>query len=183
VTTRYAAFLRAINVRGHAIIRMTDLCAAFDAAGCRNVRSFIQSGNIVFEAAASDHEALFKRVRRTVRDLTGGEPGIVYRRISALEALARTKPFDGLEGDRSLKLYAVFLAAKPRVTPAFPVIDSKERLEAIGMNGLDVLLVSRRKPSGMYGFPNNFIEKVLGVAATSRNWSTVTKLLERVHRP
>jgi uncharacterized protein (DUF1697 family) len=177
------AFLRAINVRGHAIITMTDLCTAFDAAGCRNVSSFIQSGNIIFETAASDPAALFNRVRRQVRDLAGGETGIVFRRISALEALARAKPFEGLEGDRALKLYAVFLSDQPRVKPTLPLVEPKERLEAIGMKGLDVLLVSRRKPSGMYGFPNNFIEKVLGVPATSRNWNTVTKILQRVRQP
>ena len=40
-------------------------------------------------------------------------------------------------------------------------------------------LVSRRKPNGMYGFPNNWIEKELGITSTARNWSTVTKIVER----
>jgi len=46
----------------------------------------------------------------------------------------------------------------------------------------DVLIVSRRKPNGMYGFPNNWIERELGVVATARNWSTVTKLAELTRR-
>jgi len=68
--------------------------------------------------------------------------------------------------------------------PAFPMREPKEALEAIGMKGLDVQLVSRPKPSGFYGFPNNFIEKALGVSGTSRNWNTVTTIVQRAgHGP
>lgn len=45
------------------------------------------------------------------------------------------------------------------------------------MKHLEVFIVSRRKKSGFYGFPNNFIEQELGVTATSRNWSTITKIV------
>jgi len=46
------------------------------------------------------------------------------------------------------------------------------------MQRSDLLIVSRRKPNGMYGFPNSWVEKELGVVATARNWSTVAKLAE-----
>ena len=177
--TRYVAFLRAINVRGHALVKMTDLCAAFQSAGCKHATSFIQSGNVIFDSAATDTAPLFRKILGTVRALAGGDPQIVYRSVDDLEALVRTKPFDGLEDDRLLKLYVVFLAAKPSKRPRLPIEDAKERLEAIARTGLDVLLVSRRKPSGMYGFPNAFVEQAFGVPATSRNWNTVRKILER----
>ncbi len=71
------------------------------------------------------------------------------------------------------------LAQKPRSVPPFPWEDPKERLEAIGIKGLDVLVVSRRKePRLFYGFPNSFVEKMLDVPATSRNWSTIRKIGE-----
>jgi hypothetical protein len=54
----------------------------------------------------------------------------------------------------------------------------KEALEAIGMKKADVLIVSRRKPSGMYGFPANWIEQALGVTASARNWSTIRKIVD-----
>jgi hypothetical protein len=50
------------------------------------------------------------------------------------------------------------------------------------MRNRDVFIVSRRKKNGFYGFPNNFIEKELGVSATSRNWTTVTKIVEFARR-
>jgi uncharacterized protein (DUF1697 family) len=177
--TRYVAFLRAINVRGHALVKMTDLCAAFQSAGCRNATSFIQSGNVIFDSTTTDTALLFRKIHGKVRALAGGDPQIVYRTVDALEALARTNPFDGLEDDRLLKLYVVFLAANPSKRPRLPIEDTKERLEAIGRKRLDVLVVSRRKPNGMYGFPNAFVEQAYGATATSRNWNTVKKLIHR----
>jgi uncharacterized protein (DUF1697 family) len=176
-STRHIAFLRAVNVRGHAIIKMTDLRDAFLAAGCGNVTTFIQSGNVIFDTPAENPSALFRRINVKVRELAGGEPAIVYRTARELEALARSAPFKGLENERRLKLYVTFLDRPPLSRPSFPLLLPKDALEAIGMKGLDVLLVSRPKPNGFYGFPNNFIEKVFGVSGTSRNWTTVTKIL------
>jgi uncharacterized protein (DUF1697 family) len=53
-----------------------------------------------------------------------------------------------------------------------------QTLEAIAMKNMDVVIVSARKKNGFYGFPNNFIEKELGVSGTTRNWSTVMKIVE-----
>jgi uncharacterized protein (DUF1697 family) len=180
--TRYVAFLRAINVRGHPRITMSDLCAAFQSAGCRNTSTFIQSGNVIFDTPTTDPASLFRKIHKSVRGLSAAEAEIVYRSVGDLERLARMGPFKGLEEDRSLKLYVVFLAAKPSKRPRLPLDGAKERLAVIGRTGLDVLLVSRRKPSGMYGFPNAFVEQAFGVRATSRNWNTVKKLLDRATR-
>ena len=179
-STRYCAFLRAINVGGHAIVKMTDLREAFAAAGCGNPTTYIQTGNVVFDTTAKDPAALFRRITTKVRTLAGGEPDIVFRTARELESLVRAAPFKGLEGEHGLKLYVTFLSGKPPVKPTFPLLLPKDALEAIGMKGLDVLLVSRPKPNGFYGFPNNFIEKTFGVPGTSRNWTTVTKMAELV---
>jgi hypothetical protein len=66
----------------------------------------------------------------------------------------------------------------PPRKPGFPLRWPKEALEAIGMTDLGVFVVSRRTPNGFYRFPNTFVEKELGVPATSRNWSTATKIIE-----
>jgi len=181
--TRYVAFLRAINVRGHAQIAMSDLCTAFAGAGCRKVSSYIQSGNVLFETAARDSDLLFAKITARVRALSGAEPGIVFRSIRELDAAARAAPFTALAGDKTIKLYVVFLAERAQRKPALPIVDEKERLELVGVHGAHAYVVSRRKPNTlMYGFPNSFVENALGVAATSRNWSTVSKILAREKR-
>jgi len=74
------------------------------------------------------------------------------------------------------------LSEKPRVKPKLPLVSVKEALEGIAVKNREAFIISRRKPNGFYGFPNNFIEQELGVTATSRNWSTVTKILDFARR-
>ena len=175
--TRYVAFLRAINVAGHARVQMPRLCDLFVRAGCRNVATYIQSGNVIFETEDNDCAQLFENVRTCVRGVTGEQSTVIFRSARQIEALVKAAPFTAFEADRTLKLYAVCLLDRPRSVPPFPWVDRKERLEAIGIKGLDVLVVSRRKtPSRFYGFPNAFVEEQAGVPATSRNWNTVTKI-------
>ena len=152
--------------------------AAFTQAGCRNVSTYIASGNVIFDAPAGDAAALRTRISRAMRTLLGAEPVIVYRTARDLQALVTAAPFGALAGDAAVKLYVAFVLEKAKSKPAFPLLLPKEALEAIGTAKGDVLIISRRKPNGMYGFPNTWIEKALGVVATARNWSTVTKLAE-----
>jgi uncharacterized protein (DUF1697 family) len=182
--TRYVAFLRAINVAGHARVGMSRLCDVFAHAGCRNVRSYMQSGNVIFETDEKDCVELFQKVRARVCGLTGEQSSVIFRSARQIHALVKASPFKAYERDRALKLYAVCLSQKPRRVPPFPWEDPKERLEAIGIKGLDVLVVSRRKePRLFYGFPNSFVEKALDVPATSRNWSTIRKIEELLRFP
>jgi hypothetical protein len=85
-----------------------------------------------------------------------------------------------LVADKTIKLYIVLLAERPKRKPTLPIVDAKDGLELVGVYGAHAYVVSRRKPNSlMYGFPNSFVENALGVAATSRNWSTVSKILAR----
>ena len=173
---RQVAFLRAVNVGGRGIVKMPDLQQAFVAAGAANVTAFIASGNIIFDAPA-DGDALRARIARNVRRLLGTEPVIVYRSMRQLERLVARAPFGALTADRTLKLYVLFSLAKTTNRVRFPLQLPKEGLEAIGMNGADVLVVSRRKSTGWYGFPTLWIEKELRITTTARSWSTVTRMV------
>lgn len=73
----------------------------------------------------------------------------------------------------------VFLAQRPRSWPAFPFERPQEALTALGHDRNDVFVISRKKPNGFFGIPNVFVEEELGVRATTRNWSTITRIVER----
>ncbi len=171
--TPHVAFLRAVNVAGHASVKMANVCKAFESAGCRNVRSYIQSGNILFEAPLRN-AALLARVATRLEPLIGKEPEIMVRTATDVARVVKRAPFGRLHP--SVKLYVAFLAAEPRAMPALPIVSSTEALEVVAIDNRAAFIVSRRKKNGMYGFPNSFIEQQLGVPATSRNWSTVTKI-------
>lgn len=173
---RHVAFLRAVNVGGRGTLRMGDVQRAFSAAGCLNVRTVIASGNVVFDAPDGATATLERRIRARIAPLLGADPVVIYRSLDYLRRLVARAPFGELTGDRALKLYVLFAVEKTTLRPRFPLALPKEALEAIGMNGGDVFIVSRRKPSGWYGFPTLWIEKELGITTTARSWSTVARI-------
>jgi uncharacterized protein (DUF1697 family) len=177
--TRYVAFLRAVNVAGHARAKMSDVRDVFVAAGGMNVGTYIQSGNVVFECVAKDSRSLIGEAKRKLGETLGEEPEIMLRTAKRVVDLVDNSPFEGRPTSALVKHYVVFLSRRPRRTIEFPLISEVEALHAVGMSGREIFVISRRKKNGFFGFPNNFIEQELGVAATTRNWSTITKLAER----
>ena len=172
----YIAFMRAINVAGHSVVKMDALRGAFAAAGCRNPRTYIQSGNVIFESSTSA-ETILRTLPGNLASVLGAEPVIFLRTFEEVAGLVKSNPFRAFKSESKAKLYVAFLAEQPRAQPHFPLLQPKEGLEAFGMNGREVFIVSRPNPAGFYGFPNNFIEKELKVSATSRNWNTLTKIV------
>ena len=173
--TTYVVFLRAINVGGHAVVKMTDLRDAFTAAGCKSVRSLTASGNMLFEAETPP-AALVRRIQGKLRALMGEAPGLFLRTKRDIERLVASAPFKRFEGEPRLKLYVAFLSEKPRRRPKLPLRSTPDALELIALKGREAFILSGPKKDRFYGFPNLFIEQQLGVSATSRNWSTITKI-------
>jgi uncharacterized protein (DUF1697 family) len=173
---RQLALLRAVNVAGHGTVKMEDVRDAFAAAGAGEVRTFIQSGNVLFHAP---REAAFRhRVAERLSRMLGEEPVVIYRSRRQVEELVRESPFGELEDRRDRKLFVAFLARRPRRPPALPLRSEREAVEAIGIRASDVFVVSwQKKKGGMFGFPNALVERELGVSATSRNWNTVRRIL------
>jgi uncharacterized protein (DUF1697 family) len=169
------AFLRAINVGGKAFVKMTDLKAAFERAGCRNVRTFIASGNVVFDGPAKLPAALKARVMKELVGLLGKEPGVCYRTLDEIDALVARDPFRKHIGDKTVMPFVAFMDGVPAKVPKLPTRLEKECVEIAGIHAADMLIVSWRTPRGMFGFPNACVE-ALGVTATSRNWNTVLRV-------
>jgi len=172
----YVAFIRAINVAGHARIKMATVRDAFTAAGCRKVRSYIQSGNVIFESSATESANLVEKVRTKLSSMYEDEWDIMLRPAPWIEELVGAAPFKNVENPSAVKLYVVFLSQQPGIRPRLPLVSRKDGLEVIALCGNEAFVVSRRKDNGFFGIPNNFVEKELGVTATSRNWSTIQRI-------
>jgi uncharacterized protein (DUF1697 family) len=170
------AFLRAVNVGGHAILEMSALRRIFESAGCTDVRTFIQSGNVIYRPTRPGGAALHARIGRALARHLGHEVAIAYRTARALQSTIDAAPFASLEGDSDLGLYVGFLTATPKRRPRLPLSSPKDGLEIIDMAGGDLFVVSR-KVKGRSGSPNLLIERELAVPATTRNWNTVRKML------
>jgi len=176
----FVAFLRAINVGGHATVKMTDVRDAFAAAGCKNVRTVIQSGNIIFEAPASGRAALARRICQRLEALVGKDPGVCIRTARELELLVQADAFRKFSADGAVKVYVAFLGGKPERSPRLPLRDDKEALDVFAAAGRDVVIVSRKAKNGLYGSPYGIVEKAFGVAATIRNFNSVSRIAQLI---
>jgi uncharacterized protein (DUF1697 family) len=171
----YAALLRGINLGSHKRIGMGELRELVEDLGCSDVRTYVQSGNVVLRSdrrapdlAQAIENAIEKRFRHDVT--------VVIRTGRQLRDLVRANPFVRQKSPPKA-LYATFLAEKPepkRVRSLAERDFAPERWELVGE---DICLLF---PNG-YGrvkLNNAMFERQLGVPATTRNWRTVTALAE-----
>ena len=177
MTTSIALF-RGINVGGKNILPMHDLRGLLQDLGCEDVRTYIQSGNAVFRHSESTSR-IEERIRKAILTSHGFEPAVLLLTADRLEKAVRSNPFPEGESDPS-KLHLFFLAGAPK-SPDSDAIDSiradSERFSVIG--GVAYLHapdgIARSKLAAR-------VERVVGVAATARNWRSVTKILEMARK-
>jgi len=175
---KYVAFLRAVNVGGRAVVKMDDLRAMFERAVDHGVKTLIQRGNVLFEATARDVAGVVRSAANRLKRRSGTEPEIIVRSVAQIEEIIEEEPFRNFRSTPNIKWYVAFLSRPSSIKPVLPLISSKEALEVIHISDREAFIVSSPKGRGPFGFPNNFIEKQLDVSATSRNWSTVTKIVD-----
>jgi len=175
--TRYVALLRGINVGGQKLIKMEHLVRVFIAAGFRNARSYIASGNVIFDSRSADTESMVKRIERALKKEFGHEITVIVRQVSDLEKLLKLDPFAGAEAGPDLMLFVVFMRDFGKRKPPLPLVSKTDRLELFAIKRGAAFIRAYRKPTGWFGFPNNFVEKELKSVATTRNWSTVKKIV------
>jgi len=175
---KYIALLRKVNVGGNNLIKMDALREVFESAGFKNVRTFQQAGNVVFESNAKNPTP---KVEKLLSKSFETDLKAIIFSLDELARIAKRNPFEGIEqGD--VMLCVAFLADKPAHKPKLPLKSTTENLELIAVKDRAAFVVARRKKTGWFGFPNNFVEKELGVTATTRQWSTLRKLMDFAER-
>jgi uncharacterized protein (DUF1697 family) len=168
--TIYIALIRGINVGGKNRLSMEALVAMLEAIGCRQVRTYIQSGNAVFKNEEKDVLKLSNQISLAIGQQCGFEPYVLILECQAIQRAITANPFPQAAADPK-KVYLGFLAA----TPEHPEL---EKLEALRNDSEDFRLLDKvfylYAPEGIgrSKLAAN-TEKLLGVAMTNRNWKTV----------
>jgi uncharacterized protein (DUF1697 family) len=176
----YIALFRGINVGGNHMLPMKELKLLLEQNGCAGVRTYIQSGNAIFRSAISDVERLANRLTAAVSKSHGFEPRVLVLTRADLESAAAANPFpEAHKNPKSVHLF--FLGERPKK----PNIDGcnalKTRTERFELKDRVFYL---HTPDG-FGTSKlaGRAEKLLGVAATARNWRTVMALVEMAKTP
>ncbi|MGZ8842034.1 MAG: DUF1697 domain-containing protein [Pyrinomonadaceae bacterium] len=180
--TRYVALLRGINVGGRRLIKMQDLVRICTGAGLKNVRTYIASGNVIFDSPSANKAALLKKIEKALRAALGYEVTVVLRTVSELDHLVNRNPFKKYEASKDVMLCVVFLADEPKTKPKLPLVSLTDSLEVFEVADRAAFVVLRRKKNGWFGFPNNFVEKQFSVAGTTRQRSSVIKILKAAQK-
>jgi uncharacterized protein (DUF1697 family) len=174
--TTCLAMLRGINVGGHAKVAMADLRTAFVDMGHGDVRTYIQSGNVLFTTSSSP-TTLPTRIERELQTRFGFEIKVVVRTSAQLDAVIGHNPLLS-EGREPAKLHVTFLASKPTAGRVAGLDSGRFLPDEFVVTGREVFV---HCPGG-YGrtkLNNTYLERALGVTGTTRSWKTVLTLRDR----
>jgi uncharacterized protein (DUF1697 family) len=170
----WIGLFRGINVGGHNILPMAKLKSDLESLKLKNVRTYIQSGNVVFEATAKAASSLAKKIARRIQDQHGFRPHLFILNREDLLAAIESNPFPQAVSDPKT-LHFLFLA-EPSVEPnAKALDDAKSPTENYKLTDR-VFYLHAPDGVGRSKLAAN-AEKHLGVVTTGRNYRTVDKLL------
>jgi len=106
---KYVAFLRGINVGKHRRITMAELKRAFEAAGYRNIATYIASGNVIFDGAGTDAAALTQEVEVRLETALGYHVDVILRSAEEVRKLVASRPFASVANTDQIRLNVTFL--------------------------------------------------------------------------
>jgi len=170
----YIALFRGINVGGNNILPMKELVAHLENLGSHRVKTFIQSGNAVFQNKEASASELSNRISAAIKESHGFEPQVFLMDLVEMENAIASNPFPEAESEpKTLHLY--FLASTPK-NPDLKTLDSIKR-DSERFNLTDKVFylhapdgIGRSKLAAR-------VEKMLGVAVTARNWRSVCNIM------
>ena len=170
----YIALFRGLNVGGSNILPMNELVTVLKKIGARNVKTYIQSGNAVFQGEETNALLLSNKISAAIKKSHGFEPQVLLLESVEMERAVESNPFPEAESEpKALHLY--FLEAMPE-NPDFDALASiKSNRERFALKDRVFYLqapegIGRSKLAAK-------AEKLLGVSATARNWRTVCKIM------
>ena len=171
-TTTAVSMLRAVNVAGQNMVKMSELAELYESLGFNDVRTYLQSGNVVFSHDSEDTAKVGTKIEKALERRLGLDVTVFLRTSEEMERVVEKKPLK-----QEKMIYITFLKTKPDSVPI-------ERLNAVKGPGEEFRIIDREvflylpNGSGRTKLSNSYLERMLGLPATTRNWNTVTALAE-----
>ena len=176
---RYAAFFRNVNLGRPRSPTRAQLEAAFLESGAAAAASFLVNGTLVFAPAQGRRPRdVAARARAALQARCGLVEPVFVRPVDALAELVALDPFAGIAADGDDAHCITFLGAHRAALPALPFVTPRGDVELHAFTANEALSVSRRIGTSS-GSPNALLERWFGAPATTRNWRTVVRLVEK----
>lgn len=169
----YIALLRGINVGGNRSLKMADLVRTFEKAGASDVKTYIQSGNVVFAHASRAEAKLAGELEAAIAKASGHDVPVILRSTAQLAAVVEANPFPRAKPE---ELHVFFMAKQP-AAGALESFDAKpfapDRFELVGRE----LYLMLPNGLGRSKLAATIARKSPAKEATARNWRTIEKLV------
>ena len=177
---RYLALLRGINVSGKRIIKMDQLCLLFELLTYRNVKTYIQSGNVVFETEIKDNLLIKNTIESAINNRFGFDVKVFIFSKPDWEEVILNNPFNNDKIINFDKLYISFLSSIPdnKLIDLMTAVKSPDERFYLSKN---VIYLYCPDGYGQTKLTNTFIESKSKLNATTRNWKTVFKIKELIY--
>jgi uncharacterized protein (DUF1697 family) len=172
----YIALLRGINVSGQKLIKMAELKEHLSALQLVNLRTYIQSGNLVFESNESDSKILAHAIESKIKEKYGFDVPTLIRTREELMAIIDHNPFTIVPDDKFSAPYIIFLEDLPNSDTIKSVMNFNATNEIFHFWDRNIYIVYKNG-AGTTKLTNTFFESKLKTKATSRNWNTLNKLV------
>ncbi len=173
----YLSMLRGINVGGQNKIKMEELKSLYESLGFKNIRTYIQSGNVIFGSAGKDTKELSNLIEEKIKEVFRLSVSVLLRTPAELQHIIDANPFINDKHIDTGKLYITFLSIAPKASALSEMKEIRGDPDKFYIVDREIYLYC---PDG-YGrtkFSNDFFERKSGIAATTRNWKLVNTLLE-----
>jgi len=177
---KYISLLRGINVGGHKKIKMDQLKTCYKSLGFKNVITYIQSGNVIFEVDESDPNKLVNLIENKIEKTFGFSVTVLIRTKSEFQKILENNPFLGERKEDISKLHVTFLSEAPIDHSLEPIEKFRDKSEELILSGKEIYIFFP-KGLGRTKLSNNVMEKKLKISATTRNLKTINKLYDLVN--
>jgi uncharacterized protein (DUF1697 family) len=173
---KYVALLRGINVGGKNTIKMETLREMFDSIGFENVKTYINSGNVIFETRKSDNHKLASKIETAIEKEFSLSIKVMVRSMEEIAEIVKTNPFEG-KFEREKDLHVFFLDEELPKEKCDQLLANNNENEMFALQKREIFCLLRVGVlDSLMG--RDYIGKKLKVSATARNWRTVNKVLE-----
>jgi len=175
----YIALLRGINVGGHHKVPMADLRKMMEQIGFGNVKTLLNSGNVIFDAKPTEESSLESTIGEKLESEFGFPVPIMIRTADNMATLIESDPFAGIEVTKDIRLYVSFLKEEPTAQIDIPWVadDGSYRILKVANRMIcSVLDLSGSKTTKAM----DNLEKIYGKNITTRNWNTLVKIVNKV---
>jgi uncharacterized protein (DUF1697 family) len=171
----YIAMLRGINIGPHKRIKMDRLRASCEAAGFQNVKTYIQSGNVVLRAPKMSAAALSKKIGTCVLADFGFSADVIARTREEMKTIIAGNPLLKEHAVDPAKLHVVFLCEKPSSAALKKLQELTLAPDRVRTSGREIYFYF---PNGVSGSSlwKHSIDRITAVSGTMRNWKTVNAI-------